>query len=912
MRTAKTLAILLLFSVKMFAQLIPSFVDDAVLVGDDCYKITSATNNQSGAVWYNNAIDLNDDFDIIFDADFGSNDANGADGLAFVMKTTPLPTIGASGGGVGYEGILSSLIVEFDTYQNGNRADPYGDHVALLKNGVSNHASTSNLDGPVNASATSVNIEDGNTHEVKIQWRATTQTFKVFFDCAERISYTGDLINVAFNGASSVYFGFTGSTGGYYNLQQICFKYISFLNDVNIYDQQICYGETIDNVDVSYSNATFQWSPISGVSDPTSPTPTFSPDSDTTYTVTITDNCGEVILTNSFDVTVIPESLANVNYVSSSVCPGGNAEFEITGTPNTIVTYHLNGGANQSVSLGDLGVASIIIPSITEDQTLTVVSSETNFDLISGNAISANGGEFNANALGAILTVGSSANNTNSAQISSADQTMVLTLEDAVPEGTTITLSVSPNSNASVMTVSDGVNVQTINSGTPNTIQYISYTTAQQTNTLTFTSSNLGYWIDGVEYTYQPSNCFTEINESVTVTLLANDDASFTLSPTCDGAMAEAVTPGGTYSMTSMTGPGTIDAVTGTITGGNPGDVYTVEYTTNGDCPSTTAETVIVHQQPTINNPNPTLAVCDDNIADGLTSIDLTLVSADISGSVPGYSVSYYYSQTDADNNLNPLSIPYTNISNPQTIYARLENEATGCYATTLVELSVQQAPGANIPAPYEVCDPDADCFSEFDLASLDGEITGGDTTLVVTYHETMDDALFGVNAIDTNVPYNNIVACQQTLYANVESMAIATDCPTIIEVQLIVHPEPQIMDPSPLEVCDDASDDGIAQFNLNLKEGEILNGLDPMDYLIGFYETEANAITGTNPIVLPGNYTNTVAYAQTVWVNVVDIASGCTSVTSLELIVNQLPVLAQPTPLSLCDENNPGDQMEE
>ncbi|WMI68762.1 gliding motility-associated C-terminal domain-containing protein [Mangrovimonas sp. YM274] len=293
----------------MSAQLVPVFYGDAISLGDDCYQVTDAVATQSGSVWYDNPIDLTADFKIIFDANFGDNDADGADGMAFVMKTTSTPEIGNSGGGLGYEGITQSLAVEFDTWTNGNRADPPGgiDHMSLMKGGNAHHSSIDNLAGPIDISASSINVEDGIFHEVKIEWEAATQTFTVIFDCNERITYTGDIINEVFNGVSEVYFGFAGSTGGAYNLQQICFKYVSFANTMALDDQEICVGESIEDVDATYENGIgYEWQPSTGVSDISIPNPVFTPTEDTTYMVTVLDNCGVIVYTDSFDVVVNP------------------------------------------------------------------------------------------------------------------------------------------------------------------------------------------------------------------------------------------------------------------------------------------------------------------------------------------------------------------------------------------------------------------------------------------------------------------------------------------------------------------------------------------------------------------------------------------------------------------------------
>ncbi|WP_274476376.1 lectin-like domain-containing protein [Mangrovimonas aestuarii] len=318
-----------------YAQLVPTFVQDAVSLGDDCYRITDDLPTQRGAVWYDNPIDLTEDFDIVFDLSFSDNDG-GADGMALVIKSNANAIIGTPGGGLGYEGINNSLAVEFDIWQNGNRSDPAADHVALTYNGVADHASTYNLAGPVDASASSGNIEDGVYHEVKVTWRVDTQTFKVYFDCSERLSYTGDIVNTVFSGLTNVYFGFTGSTGGSSSLQQLCFKYVSFANTLELQDESICSGDSVSNIDVTYElGASYDWIPTTGVSNPNSPNPVFTPTETTEYTVYILDNCGLLLTPSSFTINVEDFDLSDFNDglpLESTVCDNnsGSADFDLT------------------------------------------------------------------------------------------------------------------------------------------------------------------------------------------------------------------------------------------------------------------------------------------------------------------------------------------------------------------------------------------------------------------------------------------------------------------------------------------------------------------------------------------------------------------------------------------------------
>lgn len=81
-----------------------------------------------------------------------------------------------------------------------------------------------------------------------------------------------------------------------------------------------------------------------------------------------------------------------------------------------------------------------------------------------------------------------------------------------------------------------------------------------------------------------------------TVTVLPDEDASFTMTPTCDGATATITgDTGGIFVLNPPPGDGAlIDPVNGTLTDGVSGTTYTVEYTTVGACPETSTQTVTV------------------------------------------------------------------------------------------------------------------------------------------------------------------------------------------------------------------------------------------------------------------------------------------------------------------------------
>lgn len=276
---------------------------DASYLGDDCYQLTPNLNTQNGTVWYADQIDLSQPFTIEFLMNLGSNDANGADGMVFVLQQEGTSAIGESGGGMGYLGFNGTIGVEFDTWQNLDYNDPVQDHIAVVSNGDINHASGNTLAGPVFMNNLGTNQENGQDHIVKVQWLPEFTTLRVFWDCTLRINAQIDIINDIFNGDPVVYWGFTGATGGASNLQTVCLEenILSIGPDVTI-----CNGSSTElNVAGDPENE-YSWFPPEGLDDPTSQTPVASPSETTEYIVSYVDLCDDIV---SDTVTVTVQDL---------------------------------------------------------------------------------------------------------------------------------------------------------------------------------------------------------------------------------------------------------------------------------------------------------------------------------------------------------------------------------------------------------------------------------------------------------------------------------------------------------------------------------------------------------------------------------------------------------------------------
>ncbi|MDY2586226.1 choice-of-anchor L domain-containing protein, partial [Winogradskyella aquimaris] len=318
-----------------------------------------------------------------------------------------------------------------------------------------------------------------------------------------------------------------------------------------------------------------------------------------------------------------------------------------------------------------------------------------------------------------------------------------------------------------------------------------------------------------------------------------------------------------------------------------------------------TSDSILVEFKPSpVANTPPNLSICD---ADGVAEFDLSENEDDVLGTQDpnDFVISYHLTEQDAIDNIGALPTNYTNISSPQIIWVRIADASGECFATTSFQLEFTDLSIGNTISPIQVCDGDiVDGIGTFTLTDRDAEIIGTNdpNDVSVTYHLTQVDAENNTSPLAS--PYNNITPNNQTIYARLEDNGNA-ECYAVTSLTLEVLSNPLANLPTDLEVCDDDTD-GFTEFDLSLRENEIIGG--QTDVVLTFHATETDAMSGVG--VLPILYTNTNVGGEEVFVRVENNA-GCYATTSLQLVVNSLPVLGQAAPQELCDVNNPGDNQE-
>ncbi|MGI9415598.1 MAG: lectin-like domain-containing protein [Hyphomicrobiales bacterium] len=142
-----------------------------------------------------------------------TGEIQGADGIVFAVQTAS-NEVGATGGGIGYEGIAPSVGIEFDTWRNGVDADD--NHVGINLNGsrqsvVARHVETPFNNGKVWHAWVDY---DGRTDRLTVRWSSGDQR-----PSEAMLARTVDLAEVL--GKTEVFIGFSSGTGAAGNTHDI-------------------------------------------------------------------------------------------------------------------------------------------------------------------------------------------------------------------------------------------------------------------------------------------------------------------------------------------------------------------------------------------------------------------------------------------------------------------------------------------------------------------------------------------------------------------------------------------------------------------------------------------------------------------------------------------------------------------
>ena len=110
---------------------------------------------------------------------------------------------------------------------------------------------------------------------------------------------------------------------------------------------------------------------------------------------------------------------------------------------------------------------------------------------------------------------------------------------------------------------------------------------------------------------------------------------------------------------------------------------------------------------------------CEDDDAnrDGFKDFDFTTLDAEIIDGQPNVNVSYHTSLNDANLGVDPITFPYTNTSNPQEIFYRVERTDSACTDFNSFMINVDDSRIDTTADTIFICSPNP--LETFDFATV-------------------------------------------------------------------------------------------------------------------------------------------------------------------------------------------------
>ncbi|WP_346883114.1 T9SS type B sorting domain-containing protein [uncultured Algibacter sp.] len=312
---------------------------------------------------------------------------------------------------------------------------------------------------------------------------------------------------------------------------------------------------------------------------------------------------------------------------------------------------------------------------------------------------------------------------------------------------------------------------------------------------------------------------------------------------------------------------------------------------------------------PIANTPVP-FELCDDNLdgndTNGRVRFDLSLKIPEVLGSLntSSFQVTFYGSQAEADLGAlgTNITMPISNTTNPQTIYARVENRInTSCFDTTSFNLKVNPLPVTANSVILTQCDDDVDGISAFNLTEANSLISTNHINETFTYYTSNSDAETGLaaNQIPNPIAYQNTIPrTGSTVFARVET---SIGCYKVSRINLVVGTSqvPATFNAIQYFACDtkDVDNDntnGIASFDFSDAEQTIRNLFPtPQNFTLTYYVNESDALAEISPIINISNYRNESSpFVQNIYVRIdSDDVNACIGLGQyITLNVSRLP----------------------
>ena len=339
-----------------------------------------------------------------------------------------------------------------------------------------------------------------------------------------------------------------------------------------------------------------------------------------------------------------------------------------------------------------------------------------------------------------------------------------------------------------------------------------------------------------------------------------------------------------------------IDKNTAYLQSSNPQTIYVrLENETGNSCFKVAPMNIESRQAPIFNEPSDVFE-CDINKT-GLATTDLNNKIQEINlGSPTSLIVTFHLSPLNAELGTNEIPLNFTATSNPQLIYARIENINSGCHDTASFWMNTLSLPEVNFDQKLEACGNNYNLSPEWDLTQIELDILDGrQYNIAFTYYESEDDAIANQNRIQSPENYINSEG-SQTIYAKIRNAT--TECYDIVPFELIVNSPPPINEFEIYEICENSEN------FVDLKEINTILLDNTYNVLLNYFTSEVDAENNQNPLNTDYFYTDTT---ETLFARVEYSTTNCYAVYPFNIIVKPLPIANTPSDLQACDDDFDG-----
>ncbi|MDC0635677.1 choice-of-anchor L domain-containing protein, partial [Flavobacteriaceae bacterium] len=180
------------------------------------------------------------------------------------------------------------------------------------------------------------------------------------------------------------------------------------------------------------------------------------------------------------------------------------------------------------------------------------------------------------------------------------------------------------------------------------------------------------------------------------------------------------------------------------------------------------------------------------------------------------------------------------------------------CFTSDSIVVEYKLSPTIDAVSDLVLCDAGSPTF---DLSENTPLILGAQdpNDFNVSYHNTFDAAENDLDAITSTLTSYSATSNPETIFVRVED-ALTESCYLTSSFDLILTDGPPISDVDDLVLCDDLTNDGIEEFNLEALNSDILGTLNPDSYDVTYYTTFDDATLPQNS--LPNLYSSTTNQA--------------------------------------------------